>query len=201
MFRTIFALVAVVPMIAMILPACSSGDVAVGASNSELRKKRDGGATGDGKTCSWDETVSSPVHTTTFVTGNGPYNVGDTFDSPDGCNSCGCTVSGIVCTEKACAPGASDAGPAPDGIAPGATCKYAGRDFSPGPMPSLDNCNNFTCQSDGTIIQTEKACVYACPTEKVIDCMPMVPNERLALCYGVYSQWIGANCPDVVFAL
>jgi hypothetical protein len=39
------------------LPGCSSGDVAVGKTDSELKKKTDGGATGNGQICSWAGTV------------------------------------------------------------------------------------------------------------------------------------------------
>ena len=51
------------------------------------------------------------------------YQIGDTFPSGDGCNSCSCTAMGVACTELACAnDGGVDANPAscaPSGGCPG----------------------------------------------------------------------------------
>lgn len=46
----------------------------------------------------------------------GSREIGDTFPSIDGCNTCSCTMGGVVCTERACAPdvGGSDAGDSAD---------------------------------------------------------------------------------------
>lgn len=176
--------------VALSITACSSGDVAVGSTGGAL-VRRDGGApTGDGATCSWDDTISSDG---TFTpTPNGPYALGDTFPAPDGCNVCQCTAYGISCTEKGCPP--ADSG--------GVTCKYHGHEWTPGAkIPLLDGCNTTTCQSDGSLTQTEIACLYVCPPETVIDCEPIVPEERLVKCYGPYHTWIRDNCPGVGFAL
>jgi hypothetical protein len=88
--------------------ACSSGNVAVGTSEQQLVRQNDGDPTGNGKTCSWDDAVSFDARTgqqTVHSGPNGQYNVGDTFKSTDGCNDCTCTVDGIACTRRACAPG------------------------------------------------------------------------------------------------
>lgn len=193
MRRISFLVIAAVSAAALApLVACSSGDVPVGSANQELKKKKDGGPTGDGKTCSWDDSVGYDVDsgTTTVVPApNGPYKVGDTFPSLDGCNQCSCTENGIVCTERACAP-APDAG----------TCTYEGHTWKVGDaVPSLDNCNHCGCFADG-IACTAMACSYTCPAEKTIDCMPMVPEERLAECFGPYHDWIAKNC-GVTFGL
>lgn len=152
----VFASLTVASLIAasVVLTACSSGDVAVGSTSQELQKKKDGTPTGNGATCSWDDTVSSEVAsggTTTTPAPNGTYNLGDTFKSPDGCNDCSCSAQGILCTLRACAP-------APGG----GTCSYNGKTYATGAsFPSSDNCNNCGCQADGNIICTERACAPA----------------------------------------
>ena len=91
--------------------ACSAGEVHVGTMNQELKKKQDGGATGDGKTCSWDDTVSSDSATgKTTPPSADSYAVGQSFPSPDGCNTCTCTPEGITCTLKECGGGGGGGG-------------------------------------------------------------------------------------------
>jgi len=52
----------------------------------------------------------------------------------------------------------------------------------------------------GVEIDYEGVCgKYACPKQKVIDCMPIVPPERIRYCGGPYHEWIKENCPDVGF--
>jgi hypothetical protein len=134
------------------LPACSSGDIPVGSTNQALQKRNDGSPTGDGKTCSWDGIVSHDAttgETTTIPSPNGPYVVGDTFKSLDGCNDCSCTENGIACTERACAPG-------------GGTCSYDGKTYNEGDsFKSADNCNTCGCQKDGSVTCTLMACAPA----------------------------------------
>lgn len=178
-----------------LLAACSGGDIAVGSTGSDqqkLKKTSDGGATGDGGTCSWDDVTSYDPQTgktTTSSSSPGEYAVGDTFPSLDGCNTCSCTAQGILCTTLACA---SDGG----------TCSYGGNTYATGAsFPSTDGCNHCSCDASGNVFCTEVACVYACPTDKTIDCQPMVPAERRPLCEGAEHDWIVANCPGVTFAL
>lgn len=134
--------------------ACSSGDVAVGSTEQALKKTKNGGATGNGQTCSWDDTVSYDVATGTTTSTpapNGPFKVGDTFKSTDGCNDCSCTAQGIVCTLLACAP-------APGG----GTCSYGGKTYGSGAsFPSTDGCNTCACQANGSVVCTLRACAPA----------------------------------------
>jgi hypothetical protein len=93
---------------AALLPAtaCSGGTIAVGKtdqSTEALQKKTDGSPTGNGQSCSWDGTsVAATYPDATAKTG--PYVVGQSFKSPDGCNTCNCSAQGIMCTVLACAP-------------------------------------------------------------------------------------------------
>ena len=181
-----------------LLAACSGGDIAVGSTGTDhqdLKKTSDGGATGDGGTCSWDDVTGydpSTGKTTTSSSNPGEYKVGDTFPSLDGCNTCSCTAEGILCTERACAPADGGSG----------SCTYGGKTYSTGAtFPSTDNCNQCSCDASGNVLCTERACAYSCPTEKTIDCQPIVPAERLPLCEGAEHDWIVANCPGVTFAL
>ena len=117
--------------------ACSAGEIAVGRTDQQLQTRKDGKPTGNGQTCSWDDTVAYEVATgkeTTTPAPNGPYNVGDTFPSLDGCNDCSCANEGIMCTRRACA--GDPGGPActdealicPDGSSVGRTgpnCEFA----------------------------------------------------------------------------
>ncbi|EYF03285.1 hypothetical protein [Chondromyces apiculatus] len=97
----------------------------------------DGSSNDDGAPCSME--------------GQG-YNVGDSFPSDDGCNTCTCTESGIACTEAACAPITCDtpAGPVPVGTS----------------FPADDGCNTCSCAQleDGstTVACTLMACGPAC---------------------------------------
>lgn len=131
--------------------ACGGEVVSVGRGDQTLKKRADGGATGDGSTCSWDDAVSSDGNQTS--TGSGPYAVGDSFPSLDGCNSCSCTAQGIACTQRACAP--ADAGAA-------GSCSYDGKTYAAGQsFPSSDGCNTCTCNAGG-VACTEKACAKGC---------------------------------------
>jgi eight-cysteine-cluster-containing protein len=169
MSRTaILVLVAVAASTALSITACSGSDVTVGSSDQALKKKSDGGATGDGSTCSWDDTISYDVATgkeTRTPSGSG-YNVGDSFPSPDGCNSCTCTAQGIACTARACAPG-------------GGTCTLNGKTYDAGQsFPSPDGCNNCSCQSDGSIACTEMACAPAPNDCKKTGCSGEICSDK-----------------------
>jgi hypothetical protein len=136
-------------VLALVVVACGGETVNVGStSQMELQKKNDGSPTGNGQTCSWDDTVSSDG--TTSSSPNGAYSVGDEFASPDGCNTCVCTKDGIACTEKACqSPGDPGGGQActeeakqcPDGSyvsRTGPNCEFAA-------CPGATNCNPVVC--------------------------------------------------------
>lgn len=135
-------------VLGLVIAACGGETVNVGStSQMELKKKADGGATGNGQTCSWDDAVSSDGKVTPSPSGQ--YKVGDKFDSPDGCNTCQCTSQGIACTEIACPspPGGGgqactdDAKVCPDGTAVGRTgpnCEFA-------PCPGEKACDQVAC--------------------------------------------------------
>jgi hypothetical protein len=143
--------------------ACSSGDIAVGSTSQALKVKKDGGATGDGKTCSWDDTVASDG-TTTSAPG-GAFKVGDPVPSGD-CNSCSCTESGISCTTIApCPPPTActeEAKQCPDGSSVGRTgpnCEFA-------PCPGAQACDTLAklCPDGSAVGRTGPNCEFApCP--------------------------------------
>lgn len=94
-----------VVVLASALVGCSGHDASVvddsTSSTQKLQTKKDGSPTGDGKSCTWE-------NTTTFETCSSPkapvptYSIGDEFKSIDGCNECACTAKGIMCTVRAC---------------------------------------------------------------------------------------------------
>ena len=147
-FRLSTSLAALATATALLATACSSGDVAVGSSEQALQKSKNGTPTGNGKTCSWDDTVSYDAATgkeTYTPAPDGPFKVGDSFKSSDGCNDCKCTAQGIACTEKACAGGG--------------TCAYNGATRKAGEtFKSTDGCNTCSCSGDGSVACTEMAC-------------------------------------------
>jgi hypothetical protein len=145
-----FLFLGIIPLVVI---ACGGETVNVGStSQMELKKKPDGSPTGNGQTCSWDDTVSSDG--TTTPSPNGGYNVGDQFASPDGCNSCACTKDGIACTTKACS--------------------------SPGNPPSTGCTEEAKVCPDGTAVgRTGPNCEFApCPTNAcpALGCDPYCPN-------------------------
>ena len=166
---------------------CSSGDVAVGSSQQALKKTPNGGATGNGSACSWDDSVSNSGGATT-PSPNGAYNVGATFKSTDGCNDCSCTAQGIACTLRACAPGGG-----------GDTCSYGGKSFASGAsFPSIDNCNTCSCQASGDVVCTERACAPA-PTDcKKTGCSGEVCSDQdlasACLWTAAYACYQTATC-------
>ena len=149
--------------------ACSSGDVAVGTSEQALQKTPKGNPTGNGQTCSWDDTVSYDVatgQTTTTPSANGQYKIGDSFKSSDGCNDCSCTAQGIACTLKACASPPSGACPelaklCPDGSYVGATgpnCEFV----CPSPKACTEEAKQ--CPDGSYVTRTGPNCEFkACP--------------------------------------
>lgn len=159
--------------LASLVVACSGGEVAVGANdktNQKLQTTKSGGATGNGSTCSWAETV---VADTTTTAGSTSYNVGQDFKSPDGCNDCSCSDKGIMCTQRACSTPPSqgqactdEAKQCPDG-------SYVGRT---GPNCEFAQCpsGNVACQQDakqcpdGSYVgRTGPKCEFVCPTDPV----------------------------------
>ena len=164
--------VAIAAATSFAISACSSGDVAVGSTQQDLKKTPNGGATGNGQTCSWDDTVGHDVATGTTTTTpapNGPYKVGDKFKAQNGCDDCTCTTGGITCLALPCAP-------PPGG---GGTCAYNGKTYAAGEsFKSSDGCNNCGCQSDGSIACTELACAPAPISCKKTGCSGEICSDQ-----------------------
>jgi hypothetical protein len=174
----VFALVSVA---LFSVAACSGGEVAVGKTEQQLQTRKNGTPTGNGQTCSWDDTVAYDVATgkeTTTPAANGPYSVGQSFKSLDGCNDCSCTAKGIMCTVKACGGGSSPGNPGqactddamvcPDGSSVGRTgpnCEFA-------PCPGATACDLMAkiCPDGSAVGKTGPNCEWApCPGEPSVD--------------------------------
>jgi hypothetical protein len=70
--------------------------------------------------------------------------VGETFPSPDGCNSCTCSAGGnAACTERGCAP---------------AACTYGGKSYAVGDTFSANDCGNTCTCTDQGVACTAIAC-------------------------------------------
>lgn len=189
------------------LLACSSGVVNVGSTQEqELTRTTDGGATGNGQTCSFDDVVwydGETGQSGTVPSKDGTYEVGDTFKAPDGCNDCTCTAEGIACTKKACTspgnPGCTEeARQCPDGsfvVRTGPSCEFApcpgeggctvgGKHYAVGEgFVAPDGCNSCSCTKDG-VACTAMACPPANCTEEAMLC----PDGK------TYVSRTGPNC-------
>jgi hypothetical protein len=138
-----FALVA-----GLLTQACGGETITVGRTDQTIKKQADGGPTGNGRTCSWNDSISSDG--TITPSPDGAVQVGETVPSPDGCNTCSCTEQGFACTEMACAP------------PPGNACTYDGKSYAKGAtFPSTDGCNTCSCTTNG-VACTEMACAKTC---------------------------------------
>jgi hypothetical protein len=182
----------------LVVVACGGETVNVGStSQMELQKKNDGSPTGNGQTCSWDDSVSSDG--TTNASPDGAYNVGDEFAAPDGCNSCVCTKDGIACTNKACQSppgGGGDDPPActeeakqcPDGSyvsRTGPNCEFA-------PCPGDKACDLVVCTlaCENGFKKDANGCDI-CACEEAIAC-----TQEAKLCPDgkTYVSRTGPNC-------
>src|SRR4051794_38727259 len=105
MFRSASLLLVATSAVVLSIAACSNGVVPVGSSEQALQARKDGHPTGDRNSCSWEGTTAYDVatgNTSSAPAPAGPYDLGDTFKSPDGCNDCNCSADGIMCTVRAC---------------------------------------------------------------------------------------------------
>ena len=98
----------------------------------------------------------------TCTVGGVVHQIGDSFPSDDGCNTCSCGQDAqVACTTRACAK----------------TCIYDGVERQPGTtFPSTDGCNTCSCGADGQVACTEIACADTCSAEH--DC-----PEGSGMCY------------------
>lgn len=92
--------------------------------------------------CVPSDLVEDPQCTANGVT----YDVGESYPSEDGCNTCTCTgQDSATCTAAAC---------------PTNTCEYSGETHLAGEsFPSSDGCNTCFCSEDGLVACTERACL------------------------------------------
>lgn len=76
------------------------------------------------------------------------YDIGETFEAADGCNSCGCNEDGqVVCTEMYCYNG----------------CEWDGVFYDVGAViGDPDGCNYCYCEADGYVWCTDADCVNGC---------------------------------------
>jgi hypothetical protein len=200
MNRTFSLSIAVLASIAALsVAACSSGDVAVGSTSQALKKTAGGNPTGNGTTCSWDDAVShdeASGATVTSAAPSGPFKLGDTFKSPDGCNDCSCTAQGIACTLRACAPApgggacTEEAKQCPDG-------SYVGRsgpscEFAPCPEPVACTAEAKQCPDGSYVGRLGPSCEFApCPAATAC------PQDAKQCPDGSY---VGRSGPSCAFA-
>jgi hypothetical protein len=99
------------------------------------------------------------------------YAIGDVFPAGDNCNSCECTASGAICTERACTDGGVDAPPTacgasggcPQGPVCGALCCGSGERCTNGVCRcgTLPGCGaGDTCEAAGPIGNDQ--CGFVC---------------------------------------
>jgi hypothetical protein len=85
--------------------------------------------------------------------GGTTYQLGDSFDAGDGCNSCVCTASGTVCTEIACV----------------TECTHEGETRGIGEVfDAEDGCNQCTCNASGEVTCDQNACEATCESNGMI---------------------------------
>jgi hypothetical protein len=192
MTRSIF-----VATLALSLFACSSFDGSQDpiGENQNLLKKKSGGASGDGQTCSWDGVVSYDVATGKETLHSDPnaggYAVGASFPSPDGCNTCTCTAQGIACTLMWCEPKGctAEAKICPDGSAVGRTGPNC--EFAPCPgEPKACTEEAKICPDGSAVGRTGPNCEFApCPGEGIA-----CPADAKMCPDGSYVGRTGPNC-------
>lgn len=205
MTRNASIVLALVGLSALAVTACSSGDVPVGATNTstqDLKKNKDGSSTGNGSTCSWDQSQPStspssgsgaagdtPVDSGNAIQGN----VGEAVPSPDTCNDCSCTAQGIVCTVRECAPVACPdlAKQCSDGSYVGATgpnCAFECPDDPHLPVACPEDAK--LCPDGSSVGRSGPTCEFdPCPS------VPVACAQDAKLCPdGTYVSRSGPNC-------
>lgn len=154
---------------------CAGKEVAVGSTDQQLQRRGDGGPTGDGATCSWSGTtlrVASGCAPIPTPSGYGPYQVGEEFVAPDGCNQCVCTERGILCTVRDCSAASDvactdDAKQCPDGSAVGRVGPNC--EFAPCPGEEKVGCTLEAklCPDGSAVGRVGPNCEFApCPGEE-----------------------------------
>jgi len=176
----------ILPLFALVtLSACSSGEIPVGRIIRELVSRSDGGPSGDGETCSWAGTP--------YSTPNAPsaYDLGDEFDSPDGCKECSCTENGILCTVDACEACTAEALVCADGTAVGRTGPNC--EFAPCPDEVTACTQEAKLCPDGSSVGREGPDCEFAPCPRVIAC-----TQEAKLCPD--GSVVGREGPSCEFA-
>lgn len=132
--------------------------------------------------------------------GYGPYELGEDFASPDGCNECTCTDRGIMCTVLECDAVAEGDEGSGEGAAPAPPEDFAPpEDIAPPQEPVEDPDCAVACTKeakicpDGSSVGREGPnCEFApCPDESVVctDDAMECPN----------GTWVGRSGPNCEF--
>lgn len=148
-----------------------------------LQSRDDGEPTGDGATCSWEGTTMqvSTCGELPVPAGYGPYEVGEDFPSPDGCNECTCTDKGIMCTVLEC-----------DGD-DGSDSDSSGDRAAPEPETCAVACTKEAkvCPDGSTVGREGPNCEFAaCPDDVVCTDDAMECPD---------GTWVGRSGPDCEF--
>ncbi|KAL5006766.1 hypothetical protein ScPMuIL_015572 [Solemya velum] len=108
------------------------------------------------------------------------YNDGDSFPAGDGCNTCTCRHSKVMCTLIACTPGIPNTLPTPPG--PSGSCHYLAIVLMVGESCSAgDGCNICTCDGQSGLICTSDYCGSAAvskPPMKIV-----IPSITVGGCF------------------
>lgn len=125
------------------------------------------GATIEGSVCRMDadgncgwSLAKCPVSQAVCTHQGLTYLPGESFDSGDGVNKCGCTTGGeVIC---------SMVGVSVDPVPEPKVCTYMGKTYNPGDgFDSADGCNGCGCTEDGNVICSLRACAIDVPEIKV----------------------------------
>lgn len=182
---------------------CSGGEIPVGSADQEVQKRSDGSPTGDGSSCSWaGTTIHLPDDCGSVPTpsGYGPYELGEEFPAPDGCNECTCTDRGIMCTMRDCSGNegsdvacTDDAKECPDGSFVGRVAPDC--DFAPCPGDEEVGCtlDAKLCPDGSAVGRVAPSCEFApCPGD---DDAGVTANDAC----GVVCTTDVKECPDGTF--
>jgi hypothetical protein len=171
---------------------CSGGQIAVGRSDQQLQTRKNGQPTGDGATCSWTETALwDAASKQSPPPSSGPFNLGATFPSLDGCNDCSCTAKGIMCTVRACQNGATpaDAGPSCETIANAAADELA---------QVIANNQACTVDADCTTVWRSTDCFDHCDDALAKSGESAVAATKAQLNANQCKQFLDAGCKLIV---
>lgn len=134
-----------------------------GNARVEVREACDDGNRRSGDGCSrWCQVEPRKIC-------DGKYSLGQRFPSPDGCNTCTCTVNGIACTLKACAPTSSSARSTSPSPSTGTKC------LSSNQCPRGQYCTTEDGDCQSACEPGAMVCIQACAGVcRKRSCKPMV---------------------------